>query len=90
MKQQLSSIYNGYLPLKSQDVPIVFDIRNVPESIVITNLNNQQKDTVKLNDNTAKVFVPNSGALYYHLEEYNSKSILEIQFSYLFLRIKKL
>ena len=86
----MSSIYNGYLVLKGQGIPIVFDIKNVPESIVITNLSNQQQDTVKLNDNIAKIFVPNRGALYYLLEDYNEKSILEIQFNYLFIRVKNL
>lgn len=73
-------IYNDHLILKDTATPIIVDSRNPPESIIIQNLNTNEEDRISLKDDITKIFIPNRGALYYHLEDYNSKSILELSF----------
>lgn len=35
-----------------------------------------------------KVFIPNKGVLYYKIDDYNLKSIMELHFKYFFIRIR--
>jgi len=37
----MSSVYNNYLVLHDQATPIVFDAKNIPDSITITNMSSQ-------------------------------------------------
>ena len=90
MRQSSAKVNNSYVMLESQKIPIVFDGRNIPKTVTISNLANKQADTVTLSEDISRVFVPNRGALYYHLEDYNEKSILEIHFDYLYVRVKQL
>lgn len=39
-------------------------------------------------EETSKIFVPNKGVLYYKLENYNMKTIMELDFKYIFLRMR--
>jgi hypothetical protein len=37
-----------------------------------------------------KAFLPNKGALYYKIDDYNLKSIMELHFKYVLVRIRDL
>ena len=81
------NIYNDYVILRDREIPLIFDSKHCPQEIIISN-KSSEKVSIELKEDICKIFVPNKGALYYHLENYNHRSILDIRFSYLFIKVK--